>query len=185
MLPSIFSREARRCVWHAFQGVTSVAFRLGGKAPLLRGAAFPDVLNSIWKAKLCFPGTPFPVGLQSFSHLPLRPCLCLRQGNARVPRCGGVSLLAVAGGGACYPSRHGGVLYRAGRWPSSVLVPLECPPCCESCVRTDVVAKITSPQVVMCWQRAEGHPLVSIGLVTAVKPAALPLPITCVPSVCR
>lgn len=71
MLLSIFSREARRCVRHAFQGVASIALRLGGKAPLPRGAASPDVLDSIWKAKLCFPGTPFPVGLQSFSQMPL------------------------------------------------------------------------------------------------------------------
>lgn len=76
-----------------------------GKNLLLRGAASPDVLDSIWKAKFCFPRSPFSIDLQSFSQLPLPPCLCLRQGNARVPGWGGVSLMVVAAG-ECHPNRN-------------------------------------------------------------------------------
>lgn len=75
-----------------------------GKSPLLSDAESTDVLGSIWKAKFCFPRTPFSVGLQSFSQLPLQPCLCLRQGNAHVPGWGGVSLMVVAAG-ECHPNR--------------------------------------------------------------------------------
>lgn len=75
-----------------------------GKSPLLSDAESTDVLGSIWKAKFCFPRTPFSIGLQSFSQLPLQPCLCLRQGNAHVPGWGGVSLMVVAAG-ECHPNR--------------------------------------------------------------------------------
>lgn len=66
-----------------------------------------------------------------------------------VPGCGGVSLLAVAAGEACYLSKHSGMLYRhwlctGGVGMSSLL---------------SQVAKIMCPQLVVCWQRAEGRPL--------------------------
>lgn len=103
MLVSIFSRDKRMSA-ASFPGC-HFCHTDSGKSPLLRGAASPGVLGSIWKAKLCFPRTPFSIGLQSFSQLPLHPCLCLRQGNARVPGWGGVSLMIVAAG-ECYPNRN-------------------------------------------------------------------------------
>lgn len=38
------------------------------------------------KQNSCFPGTPVPIGLQSISHLPLHPCLCLQAGKYLYPR---------------------------------------------------------------------------------------------------
>lgn len=100
MLVSIFSRGKRMSA----ACFSRCHFCHTGKSPLLRGAASPDVLDSIWKAKFCFPRTPFSIGLQSLSQLPRHPCLCLRQGNARVPGWGGVSLMVVAAG-ECHPNR--------------------------------------------------------------------------------